>query len=385
MFVEEKEKQHISLNGNLRKMNKIELPILYKRSVQNKISTWQVIVENNTFYTISGYIDGLKVQSQPTECEPKNNGKKNSTTADEQAMAEAQAMHRKRIELGSFENINDIDKPVYFSPMLAQEYSKVKPNVPLFSDEKLDGVRCIIKADGMWSRNGKPIVSAPHIFNSLKFLFDSNEDLILDGELYADKSKADFNTIISCVRKSKPNDFDLMVSEEYIQYHIYDCPSHNDVFSKRKKYLHSLPLPNNCIVLNSILCYTHEEIDSLYKTYLEKGYEGQMLRTDSLYENKRSKNLIKRKEFHDDEFVIIDVIEGLGNMKNKVGKFRFKTKENVEFDASVNATWEESEKLWKNRHSLIGQKATVKYFEITTDGSLRFPKVINFVDRDSYE
>ena len=37
---------------------------------------------------------------------------------------------------------------------------------------------------------------------------------------------------------------------------------------------------------------------------------------------------------------------------------------------------------WKNNTTL--SDATVKYFEETTDGSLRFPKVIN-IDRASYE
>lgn len=42
------------------------------------------------------------------------------------------------------------------------------------------------------------------------------------------------------------------------------------------------------------------------------------------------------------------------------------------------------EELFEIKDSLIGKKATVKYFEKTTDNSLRFPKVIQ-IDRDSYE
>ena len=363
----------------------MKLPILYKRSVSGKINQWQIEIEGNKFRTISGYTDGLHTTSSWTECDTKNIGKKNATTAEQQALAEAQAMHRKRIELGSFEDINKIDEPVYFKPMLAKEYNKEKPKLPLYSDEKLDGVRCIIKSDGMWSRNGKQILSAPHIYNSLIHLFNEDPHLVLDGELYCDKDKADFNTIISCVRKTKPTTFDLDLSEYYIEYRIYDCPSHSGVFSERKNYLKNLNLPENCIVLQSILCSSYKEIDILYKKYLEQGYEGQMLRTDSYYENKRSKNLLKRKEFIDAEFEILGVVEGNGNLQNKVGKLLFEMPNGEQFEAAVNGDWEYIGQLWKDRKSLIGKMATVKYFELTEitergGGVPRFPKVIGIRD-----
>ncbi len=179
----------------------MKLPKLFKRAVNGKTLEWEIEVNGACFRTISGYTDGIKTTSEWTCCEPKNQGKKNATTAEEQALAEATAMHRKRIELGSFENINDIDTPVYFKPMLAHDYNDYKDKIklPVAIQPKLDGVRCIVRADGMWSRNGKPIISAPHIFEALTPLFETNPDLILDGELYCDKTTAGFNTIISCV------------------------------------------------------------------------------------------------------------------------------------------------------------------------------------------
>ena len=130
----------------------MKLPKLFKRAVNGKTLEWEVEVNGACFRTISGYTDGVKTVSTPTVCEAKNVGKKNSTTAEEQAMAEATAMHRKRIELGSFENIEDIDKPVHFNPMLAHDYEDYKDKItfPVATQPKLDGVRCIVRADGMW-------------------------------------------------------------------------------------------------------------------------------------------------------------------------------------------------------------------------------------------
>jgi ATP-dependent DNA ligase len=232
----------------------------------------------------------------------------------------------------------------------------------------------------MWSRNGKPIISAPHIFRSIQHLFEENPDLVLDGELFAEKNIADFNKIISCVRKTKPTLQDLHESKKYIKYYIYDIPSLEGNFWHRKTYLNSLELPEEIVVVPTTFCYNQEELDSCYKDYLENGYEGQMIRTDSLYENKRSKFLLKRKEFFDDDFIIHDVLEGRGDMKGKIGKLVLQTKEGVIFESAINISWVESEKLWKQKEDLIGKIATIKYFEKTPDGSLRFPKCIAIRD-----
>lgn len=363
----------------------MKLSKLYKRAVNGKILEWEIEVENNCFRTISGYTDGIKTTSEWTCCEGKNIGKKNSTTANEQALAEATAMHRKRIETGSFENITKIDTPVYFKPMLAHDYNDYKDKItfPIYSQPKLDGVRCIVRADGMWSRNGKPIISAPHIFEALKPLFEANPDLILDGELYANKDTADFNTIISCVRKTKPTLADLETSKK-IQYWIYDVPSVDDIFTKRinqlDQFILQSLLPNCCIITPTVTIYEESDIDKMYEIYVgRQGYEGQILRTDSLYENKRSKSLLKHKSFVDGEFEILGVEEGKGNLSGKVGRLNFQINGKA-FDAAVNGDWEYIERLWKSKDGLIGKTATVKYFELTEDGVPRFPKVIAIRD-----
>jgi DNA ligase-1 len=151
-------------------------------------------------------------------------GKKNGTSPAYQAQCEAQAMWDKRIELGSFENIKDVNNKTYFKPMLAHKLEDYIDDIvyPVLSQPKLDGVRCIDKEDGQFSRTGKPLVSAPHIHEALKPLFEANPDLILDGELYCDKLANDFNKIISLVRKSKPTQADLDESRDIIQYHVLD-------------------------------------------------------------------------------------------------------------------------------------------------------------------
>jgi DNA ligase-1 len=354
----------------------MRLPKLFKRSVNGKTLEWEVEVKDNCFRTISGYTDGVKTLSEWTCCEAKNVGKKNATNPAEQASAEALAMWTKRKEAGSFENISDIDSPVHFKPMLAHDYNDYKDKItfPVYSQPKLDGVRCIIKTNGMWSRNGKPIISAPHIFEALKPLFEQNPDLILDGELFVNGEVADFNTIISCVRKTKPTKADLETSKK-IQYWIYDLPSHSGTFTQRYTALVEMNLPDCCERVRTDVCGGKDIVNDWYEDYIEWGYEGQIIRLDGLYENKRSKSLLKHKSFVDGEFEILGVEEGKGNLTGKVGRLNFKINDKT-FDAAVNGDWEYIERLWHSRDGLIGKMATVKYFELTTDGVPRFPKVI---------
>jgi hypothetical protein len=42
----------------------------------------------------------------------------------------------------------------------------------------------------------------------------------------------------------------------------------------------------------------------------------------------------------------------------------------------VNGTEEYLTELWEQKDQLIGQQATIKYFELTVDNVPRFPKVI---------
>jgi DNA ligase-1 len=364
----------------------MKLNTLYKRAVNGKINEWTVEIKKNCFRTISGYNDGVKTTSEWTCCAGKNIGKKNETTPKQQALAEAQAMWTKKLELGSYESIDDIDTPKFFNPMLAHKFEDHKDKItyPVFSQPKLDGIRCIVRADGMWSRNGKKIVSAPHIYEAMKPLFETNPDLIFDGELYADKFANDFNAICSLVKKTKPTSADLEKSKESIQYHIYDLPSCSGIFTKRNKALIDIGVPRGCVIVTTDKVNNENELMGCYGAYVNWGYEGQMIRLDKEYESKRSKSLLKHKSFVDEEYTILDVVEGEGNKTGMVGSFVFESKTGHIFNSSPKYSWDECKELWKQRQELIGKSATVKYFNLTPDGVPRFPYVIN-IDRESYE
>ena len=104
---------------------------LYKRATNGKINQWTIEIDYNKFRTIAGYHDGVQTTSEWTVCDGKNIGKKNETTPERQAKAEADALYRKRKEVGFFDNINDCDKSIYFQPMLAKDWNDEKHGLSL--------------------------------------------------------------------------------------------------------------------------------------------------------------------------------------------------------------------------------------------------------------
>jgi DNA ligase-1 len=366
----------------------MKLETIYKSTKGGKVQEWTIEVVGNKYRTISGQKDGKKVTNEWTIVYGKNEGRANATTDKEQCMKEAIAKRTKKLESGYFENIKHIHKQQYFEPMLAAKWedSKDKIQYPIYSQPKLDGIRCILTKDGMFSRNGKEIISAPHIRKALDKLFKYEPDLILDGELYADKYANDFNAIVSLVKKTKPTDTDLKQSEKNIEYHVYDIPSVDDTFKERCIELDEIALdfPKCVKQVETHIVNNEGEVTEWYEDYVGRGYEGQMLRTDGVYENKRSKFLLKHKSFVDEEYTILDICEGEGNRAGTAGYMVFETAEGKRFKSNVKGTWEETAEMLKNKKKLIGREATVKYFNLTPDGIPRFPYVIN-IDRASYE
>jgi hypothetical protein len=55
----------------------------------------------------------------------------------------------------------------------------------------------------------------------------------------------------------------------------------------------------------------------------------------------------------------------------------FKNEDGKEFYSTVNGTEEYLTELWEQKDQLVGQQATIKYFELTVDNVPRFPKVIS--------
>jgi DNA ligase-1 len=358
----------------------IMYPTLYKRTSTGAVQIWFAEVDGDRYRTTSGQQDGKKTTTEWTVAKPKNVGRANATTAEQQAVAEVEAEYEKKLARDYHRELDTVDEAMRFKPMLATKWEDRKDKVSgqVYMQPKLDGVRCIAKADGLWSREGKPILGAPHIFEQLMPLFDRYPDLIIDGELYNHDLKDDFNQIVSAAKKQKPTEADLVVSREKLQYWVYDLPSHDATFGERTRVLQNmidiLLDGKHSIVITPTLETFAEDIDKIAAEYIEAGYEGAMVRTAGKYENKRSKNLIKWKEMQDAEFTILDIQEGDGNRSGMAARVILDLGNERSFAAGLIGNVDYCTQLLIERDRHIGKKGTVVFQNYTPDGVPRFPK-----------
>jgi ATP-dependent DNA ligase len=363
----------------------ISLPKLYKIDTKGKTRVWWIEHDSEKYRTHSGINGGKIVVSgwqYPTE---KNVGRANATDVAMQVANEVNAHYVKKQFQGKYYTSVTAAKSkddLFYECMLADKYDAKKHNkFPYCSQPKLDGVRCLVSKDGMQSRNGKSIISAPHIREALEPFFQKYPDVVLDGELYNHDLKNDFEKIISLARKTKPTAADLEESKQMIQYWVYDCIM-DGTFEERYDFL----FPNlkiyfqSCInLVRTFEIKNENEIETMLGHYLESGYEGQMLRVpDSLYEGKRSKNLIKHKEFEDDEFQIVSIEEGKGNWAGAAKRVEIRLKDGTTQFSGVRGSFDMLKDLLYNANDYIGTDVTVRYQNKTEDGKLRFPVIVAF-------
>jgi DNA ligase-1 len=344
-------------------------PSIFKRDSLGRIRIWRMEQQGAAHRVISGLRDGGQVATGWTVCVGRQ-GRNDVQQADFEVKS-AYAYHLKR---EYFEREDEVDVPRFFKPMLAKKYETFDPG---FAQPKLDGIRCIARQGGLFTREGQPILGAPHIHENLAPLFLEDPDLILDGELYNHELKDDFNAIVSMVRRKDPDQKHVELSRALVQYHVYDMPSSEAAFGSRLDLLHTTLDP----VLDSAvqLVETHHvpdaaQYDALHGCWLEAGYEGSMWRSDAQYEQKRSNTLLKRKEFQDAEYECVSIEEGTGNWAGMAKSVVCRLPDGRTFGAGIKGSQQRAVELLSEKHRIV----TVQFFHLTPDGVPRFPVVTKF-------
>ncbi len=371
------------------------LPTLFKKTATGAAQEWTVGTDGNTIVTRWGQVGGTIQEARDEIKTGKNIGRSNATTPTQQAEMEAQSQWEKKLKKGYVQSLGDaregktdaiIEGGIF--PMLAHRFDEQghKLTYPCFSQPKLDGHRCIAVVDEkgrctLWSRTRKPITSMAHIVQAIESL--GIHSIIFDGELYNHEYRNRFEELTSFIRASE-----FREGAEAVQYHIYDMPSAWD-FWQRINFLLSLPINNqngwhtdrsdSIRVVETRVAGDEDELIASFSQFLEQGYEGAMARnTNGHYLNKRSYDLLKIKEFVDEEFPVIGVEEGRGKL---VGHAIFvcKTGNGIEFRAKLKGKQEDLKQYFERPDLAVGRQLTVKHQGYTNkNGVPRFPVAMRF-------
>lgn len=364
---------------------------LYTRDAADNIRSWQIVEGGEGKYkTVAGLLGGKLVHSDWTQAEAKNIGRSNATTPVEQARSEIVAQYRHKLARKYHEDRMVVGRYKFFAPMLAQKYEGWKNWIIVYTQPKLDGIRAIISAEGASTRQGKPISTVPHVLKALEPVFAAYPELVLDGELYNHELRHDFNELSSVIRRPKPSPADLAKAEKLVQFHIYDVAAgFGGSFGERIGSLHTLigygmgfsdPLdaPDCIKFVYTTAAATLEQLDQAYGLFLEQGYEGQMVRLPPVEyeEGKRSKSLLKRKEFEDIEVDLVDVEEGIGNWAGYAKSATIRLPDGQTQSSGMRGDKAQMAGVlagWRKY-----SKVTVRFQNKTPDGLLRFPVITDW-------
>lgn len=342
---------------------------IYKRDNNGNTRVWQIEQDGASYRVLSGVLGGVTVPTGWTHAKGKQ-----SRNDLQQADFEVAAAYKYHLKREYFEDEAEIDTPRFFKPMLARKYEKFAPG---FVQPKLDGIRCVARQEGLFTREGQPILGAPHIHEALLPVLRKQPSLMLDGELYNHELKDDFNTIISLVRKKEPDPDHLIRSRALVQYHVYDLPSSERAFSHRYAELLDVVSASRTDLIQPVDTHAVDSeslYDELHGKWLAAGFEGSIWRADAQYEQKRSKTLLKRKEFQDAEFEVVSIEEGVGNWAGMAKSVICRLQDGRTFGAGLKGSKQRAIELLSEQHKVV----TVHFFHLTPDGVPRFPVATKF-------
>jgi DNA ligase-1 len=349
----------------LRKVTK-EWPVLQAKARTGKTKYWQIrVVEEfpHVLVEVEFWQEGSIHQRQARKVLGKNLGRANETTPMQQALKEAQADFVKQQDKGYSEDGTTTSE--FLLPMLAKDHKDTAKRLvfPCWGQPKLDGARCLFHPKrGFWSRLGKVFpVNLDHLFWDVG-------DVILDGELILPKPYT-FQETMSAVKKQG----DLT---PLLEYHVFDIIMPGGFEARWRDFWTAQPAnpPAQLIPVNTICMHGQDDVQRFFALFMEEGYEGLILRNkEGLYEiGQRSHHLQKYKEFIDEEFQIIDVVDGIGKEEG-AAVYICKNANGQEFRTRPIGSYEDRKQQFQNKEQLIGQWVTVRYQNLTDEGKPRFP------------
>jgi DNA ligase-1 len=263
--------------------------------------------------------------------------------------------------------------PIGGGVMLAEKWTPDVDPTGCWMSEKLDGVRAYWNGEGLYSRNGN-LFHAPEWFTDLL-----PPDTELDGELYVGPGK--FNDTISIVRSGEPDE-----RWRRIRYMVFDLPGSSAPFEARVAEIHKvvarLCAKNKAcpiVPVAQVVCESPHHLGAFHASTTRRGIEGVMLRVPgSRYERRRSRALLKVKDFMDAEARITGYVPGEGKHKGRLGAYEAVLLDGgVPFRVGTGLTDADRE-----RPIPRGTIITVRFQELTPAGVPRFP---SFVSARDYE
>ena len=290
-----------------------------------------------------------------------------------------------------------------FSVALAQEYKgKCDWGDNWYASRKLDGVRCLAVTDTegkctLYSRMGKEFTT----LNKIKYAIEATGiiNTVFDGEIcIIDKDgNEDFQSVMKELRrKDHQIENPTFMIFDMIHKTEFDKGKSTDILSERLHTLRTWLGPRydtkeTLRYLDQAVITDERHFDIWAQMATDNNWEGFMLRKDTFYEGKRSKNLLKVKKFFDAEYKVVDydveehevVRFGRQDTIPMLAQVWIEHKNHL---VKVGSGFSQEQRLQYMDGSIVGKLITVQYFEETHNDkggiSLRFPTVKHIYENE---
>ena len=268
---------------------------------------------------------------------------------------------------------------------------------------KLDGVRCLVMVDEnghatSWARSGKQFQTLRKVEEEIEALGVTN--VVYDGEmcLVDEHGNEDFQSMMKQIRRK-----DHTVENGLFQiFDMIDLPdfqagvSEDGFLTRLGRLADTLRGADHkhLAILGQQRLTDHEDFQKWRQEAQDAGWEGLMLRLDTTYKGKRSKDILKVKTMHDAEYVVTGTatgpfryVKGGKEVEELMLSAIFVEHKGNTVRVGSGFTIEQRQHLMKHPEDIMNKVVTVQYFEESQNQngeySLRFPvlKVIHGDER----
>jgi len=266
-------------------------------------------------------------------------------------------------------------------------------NEEWFGSRKLDGVRCIIRKEqdeiSAHSRSGKEFETLGKLLDEVSKI---EGDFVLDGEvcIVDENGNENFQDIMKQIRR-KNHTIDNLKMFVFDMLTLQEFDEQKGVAPLYVRYensinaLHVAGCDENIIeVLDQDFIPNVKYFNHLNDEATAAGHEGIMIRKNSGYKGKRSKDILKVKKFHDAEYKVIGATNGDIRIVEDGKEKTINCLSNITIIHKGNKVGvgsgfsiDQRKEFYKDHNKILGKTVTVQYFEESQnkDGewSLRFP------------
>ena len=328
-----------------------------------------------------GVVGGTITLDQPTKVDTK----KSQPTVKAQAIFDAKSRLNDKTKTGYLDDNEAAKDFIMVRPMGANHFKDRGHNIvfPAIAQRKYDGVRVLISKDAngkvtLQSRGGETYQGFTDIENAVKRM-NLPTGFVLDGELYQ-HGKA-LQAISGLARKgaseawagmTEKQKADSSAKKNKMYVRVYDGINTKDFtepfFTRYNKAMEVIKGHDTKLKkVESYIVGSPEELWEQQEEFVKEGYEGAMVRNlQSVYKlgPSKSNDLLKLKNFDDDEFLVVGATDAGGGHSGAVMWTCETTDTNgdkVQFQVTPLGTLEKRREQYKDKDKYIGKMLTVKF------------------------